>query len=143
MNIQHNSYQLNNQSGYPFISISLEKNEIGLSIKSFTGSTLGVMSIMAFSPCFQSDILLSIKENRLIVQVGIDQLYDRPFKMHLLDKENQDLLRTGLMSAKTAEIKLDRNFVYRINNYSLVGRNALQIDLTYKPDFFRNHSKTA
>jgi len=142
MKTQQYSYKLNNNPGYPFLSITLEKNDIGLSINSFTSSTLGSMSIMTYSPCFQNDISLLLKNNFLIIQVGVEEAYDGPFKMHLLDKENQYLLRTGLMAAKTAEIKLDSNFVFTINDYYLVSRNLLQIDLTYKPDLFKQKQQT-
>jgi hypothetical protein len=143
MKTQHYSYKLNNQPGYPFLSITLERNELGLAINSFTSSTLGTMSIVVYSPCFQNDIRLSLKDNRLILQVGTDQAFDPPFKMHLLDKENQYMLRTGMMAIKTAEIKLDCNFVYSITDYSLISRNVLQINLSYQPEYFKNQHKTA
>jgi hypothetical protein len=142
MKTQQNSYKLNNNPGYPFLFMTLEKNDIGLAINSFTSSTLGAMSIIAYSPCFQNDIRLMLKNNFLIIQVGVDEAYDRPFKMHLLDKENQYLLRTGLMPTRTAEIKLDGSFLFNINDYCLVSRNLLQIDLNYKPDFFKQKQKT-
>lgn len=135
MKTQQNSFKLNNNPGYPFLFITLEKNDIGLTLHSFTSSTLGTMSIIVYSPCFQNDIRLLLRNNFLIIQVGMDEAYDRPFKMHLLDKENQVMFRTGLMAIKTAEIKLDSSFVFTISNYCLVSRNVLQIDLTYKPDF--------
>jgi len=135
MKTQQNSYKLNNNPGYPFLFITLEKNDIGLAMHSFTSSTLGTLSIIAHSPCFQNDIRLLLKNNILIIQVGVDEAYDRPYKMHLLDKENQVMFRTGLMAVKTAEIKLDSSFRFTIHNYFLVSRNVLQIDLTYKPDF--------
>jgi hypothetical protein len=143
MNTQQPNYKLNNQSGYPFLSITLENNEIGLTIRSFTSLALGTMSIMAYSPCFQNDMQLSLEDNKLLIQVGIDQIFDRPFKMHLLDRESRFLLRAGLLTAKTAVITLDKNFIYSINNYCLVSQNALQIDLSYRPDYYRNHNKTA
>ena len=135
MKTQQNSYKLNNNPGYPFLFITLEKNDIGLTMHSFTSSTLGKMSIIVYSPCFQNDIRLLLKNNFLIIQVGVDEAYDRPYKMHLLDKENQVMFRTGLMAVKTAEIKLDSSFRFTIHNYCLISRNVLQIDLTYKPDF--------
>lgn len=135
MKTQQNSFKLNNNPGYPFLFITLEKNDIGLTLHSFTSSTLGTMSIIVYSPCFQNDIRLLLRNNFLIIQVGMDEAYERPFKMHLLDKENQVMFRTGLMAIKTAEIKLDSSFVFTISNYCLVSRNVLQIDLTYKPDF--------
>lgn len=135
MKTQQNSFKLNNNPGYPFLFITLEKNDIGLTLHSFTSSTLGTMSIIVYSPCFQNDIRLLLRNNFLIIQVGMDEAYDRPFKMHLLDKENQVMFRTGLMAIKTAEIKLDSSFVFTISNYCLASRNVLQIDLTYKPDF--------
>jgi hypothetical protein len=143
MNTQQYNYKINNQSGYPFLSITLEKNEIGLSVKSFTSSTLGIMSIIAYSPCFQNDVQLLLKDFRLIVQVGVDQAFYRPLKMHLLDKENQLMMRTGLMAIKLAEIKLDSNFIYKVNNYNLISRNAMQIDLSYRPNYFKNQNLTA
>ena len=143
MNIQQLKYRLNDKPGYPFISITLEKNEIGLTINSFNGSALGNMSIMAYSPCFQNDVQLSLKNNKLFILVGTEQNFDRPFKMHLLDRESQEMLRTGLVTVKTAVITLDHNFIYRINNYSLVSRNFLQIDLTYRPFYYKQHNKTA
>jgi hypothetical protein len=143
MKTQQYGYKLNNQPGYPFLSITLERNELGLTINSFTSLTLGTMSIVAYSPCFQNDIRLLLKDNRLIFQVGTDQAFDPPFKMHLLDRENQYMLRSGLMAIKTAEIKLDSNFVYTINDYGLISRNVLQINLSYQPDYLRNQHKTA
>jgi hypothetical protein len=143
MKTQQYGYKLNNQPGYPFLSITLERNELGLAINSFTSSTLGTMNIVAYSPCFQNDIRLLLKDNRLIFQVGSDQAFDPPFKMHLLDKENQYMLRTGLMAIKTAEIKLDCNFVYRLIDYCLISRNVIQINLSYQPEYFKNQHKTA
>jgi hypothetical protein len=142
MKTQQFSYKLNNNPGYPFLFMTLEKNDIGLAIHSFTSSTLGTMSIIASSPCFQNDIRLLLKDNLLIIQVGVEEAYDRPFKMHLLDKENQVMFRTGLMAAKIAEIKLDNSFLFTISDYFLVSRNVLQMELTYKPDFFKPKQKT-
>jgi hypothetical protein len=143
MKTQQYSYKLNNQPGYPFLSITLERNELGLAIHSFTSSTLGTMSIVAYSPCFQNDIRLLLKDNRLIFEIGAEQAFDPPLKMHLLDKENQYLLRAGLIALKTAEIKMDCNFVYTINDYSLISRNVLQINLSYQPEYFKNQHITA
>jgi len=143
MKTQQITYKLNNQPGYPFLSITLEKNDIGLTINSFTSTTLGTLSIVAYSPCFQNDTYLLLKNDRLIVQVGTDHAIDRPLKMHLLDTETQYLLRTGLLAAKIAEIKLDSGFVYTINEYGLVRRNVLQIELSYRPDYYKNQNKTA
>lgn len=140
MNTKPHIYKLNNQSGYPFLSIALEKNEIGLSIKSFTGATLGVLSIMAYSPCFRDNFKLLLKDNMLIVQVGVDHVMNTPFKMHLLDKESRYVLNSDLVAIKSAEIKLDNNFLYEVNGYNLVNRNALQIDLSYRPNYFKHYN---
>ena len=131
--IQHN-YKVNNQSGYPFLSIALEKNEIDLAIQSFTSKRLGVMNIVAYSSCFQDDVRLLLQDNRLIIQAGIDQEIDKPLKVHLLDKENRFLLRTGFLSIKTSEIRLDNKFNYEINSYYLEKNKIIHIELVYSPN---------
>jgi hypothetical protein len=143
MKTQQYSHKLNNQPGYPFLSLTVENNDIGLSIHSFTSAILGNMSIVAYSPCFQNDIKLNMKENRLIIKVDADHEFDRPLKMHLLDKETQYMLRSGLTAEKNAEIRLDSNYLYSITDYCLVSHNVLQINLSYRPDLFKTQNKTA
>lgn len=87
--------------------------------------------IMDTNQLINSEIRAHLKGNRLILEASLISSYNKPFRMHLIGKENSHELEEGLTLVGFSEIKLKYGYQYRLISCQAIEPKMIKVVLGF------------
>ncbi len=138
MNIQQSYHQ--NQLDSKFCHVIKSRNELEISRIDYLKDTQrGQLAIFLESNLFYDrEVFALMQGNILVIEAPRSLEYEKPFKMHLIDKESLSDYEKGVLSIGFSEVHLNRSFKYTILSCQMINPGLLKVILSFHP--VRNNS---
>jgi hypothetical protein len=89
------------------------------------------LMIMAESEqLIRREVYVFLKENILVIEAPLKVDLERPFRTHLIGKENLDEFDGGNSSINFTEVKLSKKYNYNIKTFEIIKPGLLRIVLS-------------
>ena len=121
------SYQLRQQ-------ISKSSNSLGIGNTNFIWDRKKhqLVLIIETSQMVSSDINAILKGNRLILEAPLISSYNKPFRTHLIDKENCDEIEEGLTIIGFTEVRMKSGYKYQLISCQVIDSRLIKVILGFK-----------
>lgn len=87
--------------------------------------------IMNTNRVINSEIRAFLKGNRLILEAPLISSYNKPFKTHLIGKENSDEFEDGLTLIGFSEVKLKYGYQYHLISCQAIEPKMIKVELGF------------
>ena len=108
-------------------SLIVYENDLHMNAWLFNDELHDYLSIYAKSPYFEDDAHVILKNNELILQVGVKIEVEKPYWIKRKEKETYFVLNSVYAIIKSSKIYLPDNSKYNLVSYSILQNGLLNI----------------
>lgn len=129
-----NHYSFRSSSDQLRQQISKSSNPLGIVNTNFIWDREKhqLILIMEASQLVSRDINAILKGNRLILEAPLISSYSKPFRTHLIDKENSDEIEDGFMLIGFTEVTLKSGYKYQLISYQVIDSRLIKVILGFR-----------
>jgi len=124
------------------LQFSNSENALGIgNLRYFWDQHTKQLDVLMDTHCLiNSEIKAHLKGHRLILEAPLDLSYNKPFRTHLIGKENSNEIEEGLTLIGFSEIKLKYGYTYQLISCQAIEPKLIKVVLKFS-SWGRNGNK--